>query len=138
MGAIGLFAYLKTSEDLEALAWIPLAAIIIVTMMRAIGSLPVMMQLNNETFPTEIRTQSIGICDTLGLSTSGINLKLFPDLKNQIGFHGVFLCYTVGTLILVSWGLLTIPDNRGKSLIKVEEVYEQKNEIEEETDINKS
>ena len=34
--------------------------------MRAVGSLPVMFTLLNELYPTEIRTQSIAINDTIG------------------------------------------------------------------------
>ena len=29
------------------------------------------------------------------------------------------------TLSLIIWGACTIPDNRGKSLVKVEEIYEE-------------
>ena len=126
IGAIGIFAYIKTFQDLEYLSWIPLAAIIIIMIMRAIGSLPVLFILTNELFPTEIRTQSIAICDTLSFAMAGINVKLFPELKNALEFYGVFLAFMVGTFIMVFWGALTIPDNRGKSLVKVEETYEQK------------
>ena len=38
--------------------------------------------------------------------------------------QGVFLIYAVMGLICALWGAFTMPDNRGKSLVKVEELYE--------------
>ena len=43
-----------------------------------------------------------------------------------MGLHGLFFFYGATGVISCFYGLLTIPDNRGKSLIKVEEMYEKK------------
>ena len=129
MGTICIFVYWKTFQnnvqDLENLAWIPLVSIIVVIIMRAIGTLPVSTTLVTELYPTEIRTQSIGITDTLSFAVGGANMLLFPDIKNLIGFHGVFLLYTIMSVITASWGAFSIPETRGKSLVKVEEIYEK-------------
>ena len=53
-------------SKIDLLAWIPLTSIITEVVMRAVGSLPVMFTLLNELYPTEIRTQSIAINDTIG------------------------------------------------------------------------
>ena len=95
-----------------------------------IGSFPVMHSLVNEVYPTEIRTQSIALTDTFGLIFGAINLKFYPDLEKYMGFHGVILMYVILSTILVSWGAYTIPDNRGKSLVKVEETFEKNSNVE--------
>ena len=48
-------------------------------------------------------------------------------------------CFLYGTIGLLNCflGILTIPDNRGKSLVKVEEMYEKKKICENPTEIMK-
>ena len=94
--------------------------------MRSAGILPVLHPLLNELYPTEIRTFSIGITQS-GLLLSGCtSVKLFPELKNVIGIPGLCILYSGVGLICMMWGAWTIPDNRGKSLVKVEETFEKK------------
>ena len=128
IGALCVFSYFKIDQEseLDQFAWIPLASIIVVIIMRAIGSLPVMHTLVNELYPTDIRTHAIAITDTIGIGVSAINLKMFPELKNALGYFGMFGFYTSMGVVMAFWGLLTIKDNRGKSLVKVEESYENK------------
>ena len=82
-----------------------------------------------ESYPTEIRTQAIGINQSLFLASGALCLKMFPVMKTTIGLSNCFFLYgTVGILNFL-WGLFTIPDNRGKSLVKVEEMYEKNKTI---------
>ena len=94
--------------------------------MRASGILPVLHTLMSEVYPTEIRTQAIGITQASFLASGAIGVKFFPEMKNAMGLYSLCLLYAVAGLINSIWGLLSIPDNRGKSLIKVEEMYEKK------------
>ena len=48
--------------------------------------------------------------------TVAISIKFFPQMKNAMNIYGVCFLY----------GGFAIPDNRGKSLVKVEENYEKK------------
>merc|ERR1719228_786372 len=80
----------------------------------------------SELFPTEIRTQSIGITEALYLASEGVGVKLFPEMRNSMGLCGVCLLYASMGYLNVIWGGVSIPDNRGKSLVKVEEFYESK------------
>ena len=75
---------------------------------------------------TDIRTQSIGLVLASFCASAAINVKSFPQLKNYFGLHGIFFLYSAIGLLYLLWGLKTIPDNRGKSLVKVEEMYEKK------------
>ena len=47
--------------NLDQYAWIPLVVIITVIVCRTFGILPIIQGLMSESYPTEIRTQSIGI-----------------------------------------------------------------------------
>ena len=87
--------------------------------------MPVMQSLFTEAYPTEIRTQAMSLTETMFLGLESLNLKLYPYMKNTIGFHGACCVYATMSFICAFWGLATIPDNRGKSLVKVEEFYEK-------------
>ena len=57
-------------------------------------------------------------------SSGALSVKFFPQMRDHLGFHGAFLVYGAIGLAICLWGIKTIPDNRGKSLVKVEEMYE--------------
>ena len=46
-----------------------------------------------------------------------------------MGLHGLLFFYGVLGIFSCFWGLRKIPDNRGKSLVEVEEMYE--NDVDE-------
>ena len=46
-----------------------------------------------------------------------------------MGLHGLLFFYGILGIFSCFWGLRKIPDNRGKSLVEVEEMYE--NDVDE-------
>ena len=81
---------------------------------RSAGIVPILYTLMSELFPTEIRTQAIGITEALYLASEGVGVKLYPEMRNSMGLCGVCLLYAAMGFLNVIWGGLTIPDNRGK------------------------
>ena len=65
MTILGFMAYLKeyysNSIYWNYLSWVPIAMIILLVITRSAGIVPILYTLMSELFPTEIRTQSIGI-----------------------------------------------------------------------------
>ena len=94
--------------------------------MRCTGIQPVLYPLVAESYPTEIRTFSVGINGSLVLICGFISVKLFPELKNLIGIPSLCFIHATFGLMAIFWGLWKLPDNRGKSLVKVEESFEKK------------
>jgi len=45
----------------------------------------------------------------------------YPFLIENLNLNGTFLFYAGTSLVVMIWGLFTIPDNRGLSLAKIEE-----------------
>ena len=111
---------------LESFTWIPIVMLVVHVIMRSVGILPVLILLLSEIFPTEIRSQSVGLTLASENASGAIAMKLFPQMKNYMSLHGLFFLYGAVGVATCLWGLKTIPDNRGKSLIKVEEMYEKK------------
>ena len=130
VGTIGIYMFIKefypNPELFQYIGWIPLTSIVILVVMRGAGVLPVLNPLINEMYPTEIRTLSIGITWSAHLFSGFTSVKVFPELKDLIGIHGLCISYAVVGLICILWGAWTIPDNRGKSLVNVEKMYDKK------------
>ena len=62
------------------------------------------------------------------LASGCSSVKVFPELKGLIGLPGLCTIYSIAGIVAMIWGALTIPDNRGKSLVKVEESLEKKSD----------
>lgn len=84
----------------------------------------VLYTLLGELYPTEIRTLAVGITTSVVCLAGGLVIKLYPDIKATMGMDG--LCYFYFTIILVNiiWGYSSIPDNRSKSLVDIENSYQ--------------
>ena len=110
-------------------SWIPMAMIILQFFLRAVTILPILFTLIGELFPTEIRTLAMGIVQSLEFGSGAIIVKLYPDMKYSMGLHGLLYLYTCIGLFNSFWGYYTIPDNRSKSLIEVEQSYDSKSPL---------
>ena len=88
-----------------------------------------------ESYPTDIRTESIGITQAIFLINGALCIKFFPEMKSAIGLSNCCFIYGAIGLFNCFWGTVTIPDNRGKSLVKVEEMYEIKKACENPTEL---
>ena len=107
--------------------WIPLVTLITADLMQPLGISPVLDIIASELFPTEIRTQALGITRSSYYSFSAFATMIFPKLKEYLGLYGVFFCFSAMSALCTFWGFLKIPETRGKSLIKVEEMMFEKN-----------
>ena len=76
-------------SSLEKVSWIPLAVIVITIWTRNAGILPILHNLIAELYPTDIRTQSIGITQAIFLVGGATCLKFFPDMKTAIGWDNL-------------------------------------------------
>ena len=130
IAALGILSFLHANYPdlpiLKELGWLPLPLMVNIVMMRAIGTLPVLQILLAESYPTDIRTQAVALTDCGLLFFGAIITKTYPDIVACIGFHGACIGFVTIGVIHAVWAAVTIPDNRGKSLVKVEEHFEKK------------
>ena len=125
---MGGYFYLKPKypDIMVNYSWIPLVCLVFKYMVQTALVMPVVFALLGELFPTEIRTLAVGIVESLVFTFAGITIKLFPQMKHYFGFYG--LCYFYATITVCNsiWGLISIPDNRNKSLVDVENSFDDK------------
>ena len=88
------------------------------------GILSILQTLLSEIYPTNIRALAIGITQSCFMGTATLSTKFFPELKNAMGLHGVLFLYAALCLLNFFWGLMTIPDNRGKQSIQFSEAHQ--------------
>ena len=72
-----------------------------------------------------------GICVFVATVANAINAKVFPNLLRGLGFHGTFWVYSGVGLGMAVYGWWVIPDNRGLSLVKIEDRLLRKNKGED-------
>ena len=72
-------------SSFDKFSWIPLAVTIINIWTRNAGILPILHNLVTESYPTDIRAQSIGITAAIILIGGSTCLKFFPNMKNAMG-----------------------------------------------------
>jgi len=112
---------LRDSPHEPQYGWVPVLCVISVNAFRTIGFMAVIQLLLAESFPTEIRSYASGICG----ACTAINMfgatKLYPYFVDYLGFHGTFWMYGGVMLIEVLYGALSIPENKGQSLVKTED-----------------
>ena len=111
-------------ELTKNVTWIPMLMFILQFCVRSIAIMPVLYTLLGELFPTDIRTLSVGIIQSLEFGSAATIVKLYPDMKHAMGMYGI--CYLYASIGFCNsvWGYWSIPDNRSKSLIEIEESYQ--------------
>ena len=108
----------------QIFSWIPMTMFFLEYVARSTLIENVIFTLLGESFPTEIRTLAVGITTSSVYLAAGCVIKLYPEMKATMGMDG--LCYFYFTIILVNiiWGYLSIPDNRSKTLVEIENSYQ--------------
>ena len=86
-----------------------------------------------ELFPSDIRSLSIGLTISCGLSFGTLNILMYTYFIEYLQFFGTFYFYATIQFLALLWGFFMIPDNRGLSLAKVEENFEKINNKEKES-----
>ena len=129
MGIIATYFYFHENypeKSAKLFSWIPMAMIIIQFCLRSVFLVPVLYTLIGELFPTEIRALGVGMVQASFFASASVIVKTYPYLKSYIGLTGLLYFYTCIGFSNSLWGYLTIPDNRSKTLIEVEESYDSK------------
>ena len=77
--------------------------------------------IESHTALNSFRSYASGICG----ACTAINMfgatKLYPYFVDILGFHGTFWLYGMVMVVEVVYGAISLPENKGQSLVKTEE-----------------
>merc|ERR1719278_2060930 len=108
MVLIGIFAYLQEYFPylpyLDTFSWMPVLSVIVTVIARATCILTVIHSVMSEVFPTEIRTQSIGLVESFSLSSGALCMKFFSrnEIWNEIAWF-VLILWSSRSYLLLLW-----------------------------------
>ena len=105
--------------------WIPLFGFVIISLCHAL-ILGIILILIGELFPTDIRTITIGIVRGLVSLVLALATQQFPILSEWLHFYGLNYYYATFALVLTIWGMWTIKDIDGLSLVEIEGIYDSR------------
>ena len=112
---------------ISKLGWVPLLSVMTVQAAQTIGFLSVLhFNLQAESFPTDLRSTACGLVGMVTALTRFVTTKLFPQLTEWFGYHGVFWFYGVFVAIIFFYAIKIMPENKGKSLVQTESNFAKK------------
>ena len=120
------YVYQLDPDTYVVASWIPMVVFIFEFVVRSTIILPIIYALVGELYPTDIRTLAVGITQFCQFLMAALVIKLYPDMKSAMTIYGLCYLYTSAIMLNIIWGYFSIPDNRSKSLIDIEESFETK------------
>lgn len=127
---LATFSYFQSKPEygdiLESIGWLPLVFVSIIIMMNSLGCMPGFHIFIAEVYPSDIRTLSIGLTYAALMGVAAVNTVMFPDLIRWFNFYGTFYGYAFFTAVACSWAIYILPDNRGLTLVQIEENFAAK------------
>ena len=127
MGGLGIYNILNENERLEEMfsfaQWIPIISILLIYSFSTVGYVSMVFMLTPELFPSYARAIGcglVGVFDNLSLSLS---VKMIPTFLDSIGVGGMFLMYTLFTLVALVFSYFVLPETYGLSLEDIEKMW---------------
>ena len=80
-----------------------------------------MIQKHRSDYFCRCRSYASGICGAFTAVNMFGATKLYPWFVHVFGFHGTFWMYSLVMLLEVVYAAISIPENRGESLVATEE-----------------
>jgi MFS family permease len=122
MGALVGCSYLAS----PALSWVPALMLVLYIFMSTIGFLTLPWAMIGELFPTRVRGLAGGITTCCAYLFSFAFLKTYPQMKDALGRHGVFMFYGLTALVGTGFLWVCLPETQGKTLQEVEHMFSRR------------
>lgn len=127
MGGMALYLYLAEKGTVMAdNGVVPVVCMMLYIFMSTIGFLVIPFAMVGEVFPSKVKDILSGLTAALGYLFSAVTIKLYPDMSNVMGMHGMFLFFAIVSLVGVIFILLFLPETKGKTLREIEDMFRRK------------
>ncbi|XP_074036104.1 facilitated trehalose transporter Tret1 isoform X1 [Leptinotarsa decemlineata] len=120
---IGLYFYLKDfhNDIIGSLNWLPLASLVLYSVMFNIGLAFAQVCYLSELFPTNVKAKALSCAEISTVITNAITVKLFQVMNDKLGsLYGSFFCFSALSISLLFFVVKYVPETRGMTLEEVQ------------------
>ena len=110
-------------ETARTFGWVPITALILSVMMGTLGVLTLPFAMMGEVFPANIRGWACGVSTFIGTIYIFLAIKLFPQMRDWIGFHNVCTTYAAVVAIGTVFAYFFLPETRGKTVKEIADFF---------------
>lgn len=120
---IGIFFTIRdyTGTDVSALAWLPLAGIVLYTITYAAGIGMVVNLMLGELFSASIKAKALGVMNILFAISMFSSTKFFQYTMDYIGLSVPFYSFGLLTVLGAVFGVYCVPETKGKTLEQIQQ-----------------
>lgn len=132
MGILSAYSWaISTGYKIDDNGLIPVISIVMYILAGTLGFLVLPFAMIGELYPARVKDIFSGMTTCLAYVFSFVALKVYPDMLEAFDKHGVFLFYTILSLLGTIFVLLFLPETKGKTLQQIEESFKSKKSTKE-------
>jgi len=130
MGGLSLYLFLAYKGTVMAdNGVVPVICMVMFIFIGTLGYLAMPFAMVGEVYPSEVKDILSGVTVAVGYLFSALMNKIYPVMAKMWGMHGVFLFFTIVSLVGVIFILLFLPETKGKTLSELEDMFVKKKKV---------
>lgn len=129
LGILSTYLFIK-NHDLNLIndgGLIPAISIIMYIFFSTFGFLTLPFAMIGEVYPASVKDVLSGLTTCFAYIFSFATVKIYPDMVSILGEHGVFFFYAILSCLGTLFVTIYLPETKGKSLLEIEQVFNNKN-----------
>ncbi|KOC67291.1 Facilitated trehalose transporter Tret1-2 like protein [Habropoda laboriosa] len=128
MGILSAYLLMKDKGYVEINdgGLIPIICVLMYIFASTLGFLVIPFAMVGEVYPTKVKEVLTGLTTCISYIFSSITVKTYPDMESSMGRHGVFIFFTVMSLLGTLFVAFLLPETKGKTLREIEDMFSKK------------
>lgn len=102
---------------------VPVICVLMYIFSSTLGFLVVPFAMVGEVYPAKVKEVLTGLTTCIGYIFSSITVKTYPDMEAALGRYGVFIFFTVLSLLGTVFVFFFLPETKGKTLTEIVEMF---------------
>lgn len=111
---------------------VPAICVVMYIFGSTLGFLVIPFAMVGEVYPTKVKEVLTGLTSCINYIFSSITVKIYPDMEAGMGRQGVFVFFTVMSLLGTLFVIFFLPETKGKTLREIEDMFSKKKKGKEE------
>lgn len=110
-----------------SIPFLPVTCIVMYIFTSTLGLMTLPFSMISEVYPQRVRGLAAGITICCAFLMSFINIKIYPNLVENMGRENVFAFYGIVSFLAVIYIFIFLPETKGKSLAEIEAYFRNEN-----------